>query len=179
MTTHPPSDACSARRDAARTPEPDAADGDSAQRSDRGAPMFVIHEHHASHLHWDVRLEHAGVLVSWAVPKGPPLTVGRNRLAVQTEDHPLGYGTFEGTIPEGQYGGGTVSIWDTGTCEIETWDEGTKVVAICHGRPDGGLGGIPRRYAFIHTGRMGKGPVTARDARNWLMHLMKEQPTAE
>lgn len=171
------------RRDASRTPEPvpsapesaaadpSQADEENAEGAASSAPSFVIQEHHASHLHWDFRLEHEGVLVSWAVPKGPPLQTDENRLAVQTEDHPLDYGGFEGTIPEGEYGGGTVSIWDAGACEIEKWREGREVIAVCHGRPEGGLGGVPRRYALIHTGGRGK-----KAQANWLLHLMKDQP---
>lgn len=155
-----------AMRDPARTPEPIPADLAGAE----GAPQetrFVIQRHQARRLHWDVRLERDGVLVSWAVPKGPPLDVG-NRLAVQTEDHPLEYAAFEGTIPAGEYGAGEVTIWDAGTCEIEKWREGKEVIAVLHGRPDGGLGGVPRRYALIHTG--------GEDDTTWLLHLMKDQP---
>jgi bifunctional non-homologous end joining protein LigD len=112
------------------------------------------------------------VLVSWAVPKGPPLDPGDNHLAVQTEDHPLEYGTFEGRIPAGQYGAGTVTIWDAGTFELEKWREGKEVIATLTGRPDGGLRGEPRRYALIHTGS-GDGK-----ANNWLMHLMAPAGTA-
>jgi len=180
-----------AKRDPQRTPEPvpaPEAEGAPGEQEARRAlesaePMFVIQEHHASRLHWDFRLEHDGVLVSWAVPKGPPLKTGVQRLAVQTEDHPMEYGTFEGTIPQEEYGGGEVSIWDTGTIEIEKWREGSEVIAICRGQDDGGLGGQPRRFAFVHTGRMGGGRRTtaAKEAeqKNWLLQLMKDQPEGE
>ena len=150
-------------RDKSKTgePVPDAAPAPRA-----GEPIFVIGEHDASHLHWDFRLEHDGVLVSWAVPKGPPLETDVNRLAVQTEDHPIEYAEFEGTIPKGQYGAGTVKIWDIGTCEIEKWRD-NEVIAILHGRDGGGLGGIPRRFARIRT-----------DEKNWLLKLTRDQPSA-
>ena len=158
-------------RDAAKTPEPVPAE--PAPPSEGNS--FVIQEHHARRLHWDFRLERDGVLVSWALPKGPPDSPNQNHLAVQTEDHPLDYGSFEGTIPKGEYGAGEVRIWDSGTYEAEKWREGKEVIAVLHGRPDGGLaseGSSVRRFALIHTG--GKG-----GANNWLIHLMKHQPPPE
>lgn len=155
-------------RDAAKTPEPVPAE--PAEPS--AGNSFVIQEHHARRLHWDFRLEHDGVLVSWALPKGPPDSPDQNHLAVQTEDHPLDYGSFEGTIPKGEYGAGEVRIWDHGTYEPEKWREGKEVIAVLHGQPDGGLaseGSADRRFALIHTGGRG-------GANNWLIHLMKHQP---
>ena len=115
---------------------------------------FVIQEHHASHLHYDLRLERDGVLKSWAVPKGVPETVGEKHLAVEGEDHPVEYGSFEGEIPKGQYGAGTISIWDSGTYETKHWDD-EKIEVLLHGKRLNGP------YVLVKFKRAGK--------NNWLV----------
>ena len=104
---------------------------------------FVIHEHHATHLHWDFRLEKEGILKSWAVPKGPPEKKAVKRLAVQVEDHDIDYIDFEGTIPEGQYGAGTVQIWDKGTYSIES-ESPKRIVLELKGKR------LKGKYTLVH-----------------------------
>lgn len=111
--------------------------------------IFVIHEHHATHLHWDLRLEMNGVLKSWAVPKSPPLSKGIKRLAIQVEDHPLSYAKFHGMIPEGNYGAGKVIIWDKGKCELVEKNP-TKIIFEISGKK------LKGRYCLIKTSYGGR-----------------------
>ena len=141
------------------TPEPIPAVTPAAG----GGPAFVIQEHHARRLHYDFRLEHDGVLVSWAIPKNLPDRPSKNHLAVRTEDHPLEYGRFAGTIPEGEYGAGMVAIWDSGNYTAEKFriggaEDGEVIVDLRGQRISG-------RYALIQT-----------DGDQWLAHRMKDQP---
>jgi bifunctional non-homologous end joining protein LigD len=166
-----------AKRDAAKTPEPVPAEAPTPGAGD----AFVIHEHHARRLHWDLRLEHEGVLASFAIPKGIPTSTGKNHLAVHTEDHPLEYLTFSGSIPQGEYGAGDMSVWDTGIYEAEKWRE-DEIIVILHGRGGGGLESVAEgladdgnapgegvRLALIRTEKGSAGK------ENWLAHLMKDQ----
>jgi bifunctional non-homologous end joining protein LigD len=144
-------------RDPDKTPEP-MGQATKGKRSKQAGPIFVIQEHHATALHWDFRLERDGVLVSWAVPKGVPLDPGQNRLAVHTEDHPLDYGAFEGEIPKGEYGGGSVILWDHGRYQCEKWSDREVMITLEGSRVTG-------RYVLFKT-----------DGRNWMMHRMDPAP---
>jgi len=137
------------KRDFERTPEPA---GDARPSGDEA--RFVIQEHHARRLHWDLRLERDGVAVSWALPRGIPDDPDENRLAVHTEDHPLEYLDFEGEIPKGEYGAGTMRIWDTGTYEAEKFEENKVVLRFAGERVKG-------RYALFHT-----------RGDDWMIHRM-------
>jgi bifunctional non-homologous end joining protein LigD len=109
------------KRDFSKTKEPqDSSVSNNSQR------IFVIQRHDASHLHYDFRLEFDGTLKSWAVPKGPSTNPADKRLAMQVEDHPIDYATFEGTIPKGQYGGGEVKIWDHGYWKPKSSDKSVR-----------------------------------------------------
>jgi bifunctional non-homologous end joining protein LigD len=139
-----------AKRDFKKTPEP----GAKVPRKGAKAPRFVVQEHHARRLHWDFRLEHDGVLVSWAVPKGVPPDPKKNHLAVHVEDHPVSYIDFAGDIPAGNYGAGHVSIWDSGTYDIEKWSD-REVMVVLNGKR------LQGRYVLFRT-----------RGEDWMIHRM-------
>ena len=166
------------KRDPARTSEPFGG------ASGGGAPVFVVQRHAARRLHYDLRLERAGVLASWALPKGLPLEAGAKHLAVQVEDHPLDYADFEGQIPAGQYGAGTVEIWDRGTYElVEEKRDGGLTVRLAGARVAGSwtlvpasLGGDPRNWLILRK----SGSSAARsDYRPMLASATAEPPRGE
>src|ERR1700750_150617 len=144
--------------DFAETPEPS---GDPA--AEEGSARFVVQEHSARSMHWDLRLEHEGTLASWAVPKGIPADPKRNNLAVRTEDHPLEYLDFEGDIPEGNYGAGTMRIFARGTYETHKWRD-KEVMVTFHGER------VRGRYVLFRT-----------SDKNWMIHRMDpaEDPDRE
>ncbi len=150
-------DAYRRKRSFGATPEPDGDQADAVRGdADQPAARFVVHEHHARRLHWDLRLEHDGVLASWAIPNGIPQDPKQNRKAVHVEDHPLEYLDFEGTIPEGNYGAGEISVWDQGTFTLEKWRK-DEVIVVFHGER------LRGKYALFQAGKVEK---------DWLIHRM-------
>jgi bifunctional non-homologous end joining protein LigD len=139
------------KRDFDRTPEPA---GRRRKARPKGAPRFVIQQHDATRLHWDLRLERDGVLASWALPRGVPWHPDDNHLAVHTEDHPIEYLSFEGDIPEGEYGAGNMFVWDTGWYEVDKWEPAKVVITLSGERARG-------KYALFQT-----------RGRDWMIHRM-------
>jgi bifunctional non-homologous end joining protein LigD len=139
------------KRDFEATPEPSDAPDEAPEG---GLARFVVQEHHARSLHWDLRLEREGTLASWAVPKGIPADPSRNHLAVRTEDHPLAYLDFEGTIPEGEYGAGTMAVWDHGTYETHKFRDDEVMITFYGERLQG-------RYVLFRT-----------RGNDWMIHRM-------
>jgi bifunctional non-homologous end joining protein LigD len=139
------------KRSFEKTPEPRGGKRGGAKAKGN---RFVVHEHHARRLHWDLRLEHDGALASWALPRGVPQDPRDNRLAVRTEDHPLEYLEFKGQIPKGEYGAGTVAIWDRGTFDAEKFRDDEVIATLAGERVQG-------KYALFQT-----------DGDNWMIHRM-------
>src|SRR5947208_3118366 len=167
-----------AKRKFTETPEPKGH-----KQTHRGGLRFVIQKHAASHLHYDFRLEMDGTLKSWAVPKGPPFKRGEKRLAMPTEDHPISYLDFEGTIPQGQYGGGTVMVWDIGTYELiegnyykgnlQIYLDGKKLKGEWHLSKDRSAGS--RKWFLIRTGSGMKRPPAKKENTSALTGRTMEQ----
>jgi bifunctional non-homologous end joining protein LigD len=145
------------KRDFSKTKEPvpeKRPESGKRRRRDKGKPRFVVQEHSARRLHWDLRLEHDGAAASWAIPNGIPMDPKQNRKAIRTEDHPLEYLTWEGEIPKGEYGAGTMRVWDSGTYELEKWTD-EKVMADFEGEK------LRGRYAIFRAGK---------SAQDWMIH---------
>ena len=156
------------KRDFTISPEPS---GKKVTKKKNEKLIFVVQKHDASHLHYDFRLEINGVLKSWAIPKGPSTDPHDKRLAVETEDHPMAYATFEGTIPEGHYGAGTVEIWDTGTFENIKEEDGAVVpLRTCY--KDGHI------EVYLHGKKLQGGYALIRtksdDGKKWLCIKMRD-----
>jgi bifunctional non-homologous end joining protein LigD len=168
------------KRDPKKTPEPFGG-----RRRKGGDPLFVVQRHDARRLHYDLRLEENGVLLSWAVPKGVPMRKGDRRLAVHVEDHPLEYATFEGEIPAGEYGGGTVEIWDTGTYElVERKRDGGLTVQLHGSRLEGQwtlipahMDGDPKNWLLVR--KDGSEAVDGRVPKPMLATLADAPPEGE
>ena len=145
------------------TAEPEPSGG----RTETRTQIFVVQKHSARSLHYDLRLEVDGVLKSWAVPKGPSTNPKDKRLAIQTEDHPLEYASFEGTIPEGEYGAGTVIVWDTGTFKNMSKKDGLDIT-------------LPRALENGHAAiwlegkKLSGGYALTRTPRGWLLVKMRD-----
>jgi bifunctional non-homologous end joining protein LigD len=156
------------KRNFAATPEPQGAG--SAEKKGNGSLIYAMQKHMASHLHYDLRLEWRGVLLSWAVPKGPSLDPDVKRLAMQTEDHPLEYADFEGVIPPGQYGAGTVMLWDKGTWQPESADVDASLQAgeikfTLHGKK------LQGSWVLVRSHGLGKNPLRSA----WLFIKHRDQ----
>jgi bifunctional non-homologous end joining protein LigD len=154
------------KRDFRASPEPRGSEHTAQKR----APMFVVQKHRATQLHYDFRLEFNGVLLSWAVPKGPSLDPSVKRLAMQVEDHPIEYGDFEGVIPEGEYGAGTVMIWDRGDWVPEVAEVGR---ALEKGDLKFTLHGKKLRGSWVLVRTRGYGGRA--DGRSWLLIKHRDQ----
>ena len=156
------------KRNFGATPEPQVAG--NAKKKGNGSLIYAVQKHMASHLHYDFRLEWRGVLLSWAVPKGPSLDPAVKRLAMQTENHPIDYADFEGVIPAGQYGAGTVMLWDRGTWQPEDADVDAS---LQKGEIKFTLQGqkLQGSWVLVHTRGFGKNPARS----TWLLIKHRDQ----
>src|ERR671934_2695196 len=169
------------KRDPSKTSEPFTA----SRRPRKRAPAFVVQRHQARRLHYDFRLERNGALASWAVPKGVPLEPGQQHLAVHVEDHPLDYADFEGEIPQGQYGAGTVEIWDKGTYELLDEKRGGGLTVRLRGKRLNGvwalvpakLDGDPKNWLLIRKREDGAQPGERHEYGAMLATLEENLPT--
>ena len=143
----------------------------SSKKISKKEPIFVIQKHNATRLHYDFRIQIKGSLRSWAVPKGIPISMGVKRLAILTENHPLEYAKFEGVIPKGEYGAGTVEIWDSGTFENLKKDKNGKEIDISKCFKNG-------QIEFFLKGKKLNGPyalIRFKDEKSWLLLKMKKK----
>ena len=150
------------KRDFGRTPEPAGEPGTTP-----GGALYIMHMHAASHDHFDLRLEHQGVLRSWALPKGPSLEPGEKRLAVEVEDHPIEYGSFEGVIPKGEYGGGTVMLWDAGSWRVNGKCDDNHIDFVLDGEK------LKGAWTLVRTRGSGK---RATPGKSWLLIKRSDTP---